>query len=124
MSFNRKLPDAELEVMQVIWDLEPPVSRLDIENIITQKYPMATTTLLTLLSRLTDKEAISVEKDGRNNIYTPLVSRSDYLATQSKRFLDKLCSGNIQLFATALCDSGLSKDELEQLRNLLERDEL
>ncbi len=30
LSFTRRLPDAELEVMQAIWDCEPPVSRADI----------------------------------------------------------------------------------------------
>lgn len=28
----RKIPDAELELMMVIWDSEQPVSRMDIET--------------------------------------------------------------------------------------------
>ena len=44
-----RLPDAELEVMQAIWDCEPPVSRADIEPLLQRRHPMATTTLLTLL---------------------------------------------------------------------------
>ena len=50
-----RLPDAELEVMQAIWDCEPPVSRADIEPLLQRRHPMATTTLLTLLGRLTQK---------------------------------------------------------------------
>lgn len=122
--FNRRLPDAELEVMQAIWDCTPPVSRSDIEHILSKKHPLATTTILTLLSRLADKGAIRTEKNGRSNLYTPLISRQDYLAAQSKSFVEKLCGGDMQLFATALCGSGLSKEDIEELRSLLENGEL
>ena len=120
----RRLPDAEQEVMQAIWMCEPPVARTDIEEILYKERPMAMTTLLTLLTRLNEKGFISIEKVGRRSYYTPCVSREDYLASQSKTFFQKLCGGNISVFANALCDSGLSQEELEQLRTLLERNEL
>lgn len=126
----RRLPDSELEVMQAIWTCSPqtgettqPVSRGQIEEIL-QDRDMALTTLLTLLSRLADKGFVKTEKIGRSNAYTPLISQADYLASQSRRFLDKLCGGSISTFANALCDSGLTKEELDELRALLERGEL
>ena len=120
----RKLPDAELEVMQAIWACDAPVSRADIDEILKEIHPMALTTLLTLLTRLAEKEFIRIEKVSRSAQYYPLVTKQEYLAQQSKRFLHKLCGGNLTTFANALCDSGLSKEELAQLRELLERDEL
>ena len=120
----RRLPDAELEVMQALWDCAHPASRSDIEAILYPKHPMAMTTLLTLLTRLGEKGFLKAEKLGRGKVYTPLVSRQDYLAAQSRRFVDKLCGGSISAFAAALCGSGLSKEELAQLRALLDRGEL
>jgi len=117
----RRLPDAELEVMQAIWACEPPVARADIEEILYKTHPMAMTTLLTLLTRLGEKQFISIEKHGRRSYYTPCVSQEDYLASQSKTFVDKLCGGNLSTFAAALCSSGLTKEELAQLRDMLER---
>ena len=67
---------------------------------------------------------VSIEKAGRSARYTPLVSREAYLAAQSRSFLDKLCGGKLSVLAAALCDSGLSREEIEELRGLLERDEL
>ena len=64
------------------------------------------------------------EKNGRAAVYYPLVTREDYLAQQSRRFLDKLCGGSIPAFANALCNSGLSKEEIAELRALLEQEEL
>jgi len=120
----RRLPDAELEVMQALWDCAHPASRSDIEAILYPKHPMAMTTLLTLLTRLGEKGFLKAEKLGRGKVYTPLVSRQDYLAAQSRRFVDKLCGGSISAFAAALCGSGLSREELDQLRELLDRGDI
>lgn len=121
----RRLPDAELEVMQAIWSCTPPAAaRADIEKILYQTHPMAMTTLLTLLTRLSEKGFLSIEKNGRRSYYAPLITQDAYLASQSKTFFQKLCGGNLSTFANALCDSGLSKEELAELRTLLERNEL
>lgn len=120
----RRLPDSELAVMQAVWQCTPPVSRTDLEEMLHSQYPMAQTTLLTLLTRLAEKGFLAVEKQGRSNVYMPLISRDAYLADQSRRFVDQLCGGNISLFASALCDSGLSKEDLEELSRLLEEGRL
>lgn len=116
----RRLPDAELEVMQAVWACTPPVSRPDIERRIQKTHPMAQTTLLTLLTRLAEKGFLSIEKIGRGNCYTPKVSQQEYLAAQSRRFLDQLCGGSMTTFAAALCDSGISREDLAELQKLLE----
>ncbi len=122
MSKNiRRLPDAELEVMNAVWDCDPPVARTDIEKILNDRHPMASTTILTLLTRLVDKDFLVLEKHGRLNRYTPIITRHEYLASQSRRFFLKLCGGNISAFAAALCDSGLSRSDIEELRALLEK---
>lgn len=117
----RRLPDAELEVMQALWACRTPAARSDVEKILFQTHPMAMTTLLTLLTRLSERGFIRIEKVGRSSQYTPLVSQEDYLSAQSKRFVDKLCGGSISTFAAALCNSGLSREELAELRDMLER---
>ena len=120
--FDRKtkLPDAELEVMQILWRCEAPVARTTVEDEMAKLRPMAQTTLLTLLTRLADKGFVRIEKHGRSSVYTPLVAREDYQARQSKRFVDQLFGGSMSAFASALTASGLSKEDLEELRKMLE----
>ncbi len=117
----RRLPDAELEIMNAVWSCEAPVGRSEIESVLNRTHPMAATTVLTQLTRLTEKGFLRTEKQGRVNCYTPLISRRDYLASQSRRFVDTLCGGSMSTFATALCDSGLSREDIEELRALLEK---
>ena len=115
----RTLPDAELEVMQAIWACEEPVKRAAISAILDRTHPMAPTTLLTVLSRLADKGFVRIEKTGRSAEYRPLVAKEDYLARQGRKFYDKLCGGSVSAFAAALSASGLTAEELAQLRELL-----
>ena len=92
------------------------------EALLTTTRLMAPTILLTLLSRLAEKEFIQIQKEGRTPHYIPLIKQEDYLASQSRRFIDTLCGGKISIFANALCHSGISRDDLEELRRILERD--
>ncbi len=117
-----RLPDGELEVMQALWDCKAPAARTDVEAVLPRK--LAPTTLLTVLTRLEEKQFLSSEKEGRRCRYTPLVTREAYLAAQSSSFFHKLCKGSVRTFAAALCDSDLSQKDLEELRELLDEGNL
>lgn len=120
MKKYQRLPDGELEIMQIIWKHEPPVSRSVIEKELNRGRKLAPSTIITFLSRLCDRGFLSVEHQGRTNIYTPRVSQKEYLASESRSFLDRLYGGSLSAFAVSLCDSGISKEEIEHLRKLLE----
>ena len=120
----KRLPESELEIMQIIWKKSAPVSRVDIEQALQETHPLAPTTILTLLTRLCEKGFLSLKKEGRSNLYEPLITEKEYLAAESRSFLDRVFHGSVASFATALCDSGVTKEELEELRRLLEEGEL
>ena len=120
MKDSYSLPDGELEIMQIVWQSEPPVSRSIIEETLEKQKHLAPSTILTFLTRLCDRGFLSVERHGRTNLYTPLISRRDYLAKESRRMLDRLYGGSISSVAVSLCDSGVSKEEIGALRKMLE----
>ncbi|MBQ4452512.1 MAG: BlaI/MecI/CopY family transcriptional regulator [Clostridia bacterium] len=119
----KRLPDAELTVMQAVWRLDAPVRRADIERTLSNIHPMAPTTLLTLLARLAAKDFLRIEKEGRGSVYIPLVSESEYRTVQSRSFFSRLFGGNVSAFANALTEGGLSREELEELKRLLEEND-
>ena len=110
--------------MQALWSCTIPATSREIEAALPAGRTMAQTTVLTLLSRLADRGMVTVEKAGRRSLYTPAVSREQYTAAQSRTLFRKLCGGSVPAFAAALCDSGLTREELQTLRDLLERDAL
>ena len=116
-----RLPDGELEIMQIIWHTNPPISRSVIETELNKNKHLAPTTILTFLTRLCEKGFLQVERKGKTNYYIPLISEREYLATESRSFLDRLYGGSFKAFAASLCDSGISRQELEQLKEMLEK---
>ena len=67
-----KLPESELQVMQLIWDMEKNGVKDIHAGAIINTYPeqighLALTTVLTLISRLQNKGFIRLEKHGRAN---------------------------------------------------------
>ena len=123
MEEKKRLPDGELEIMQIVWKKEPPVSRAEIEEGLKDKH-LAPTTILTFLSRLCSRGFLKQEKRGKLNYYTPLVSEREYLARESRSIIDRLYGGSIAAFAMSLCDGGVSREELEELRKMLEEGRL
>ena len=79
----QRLPDSELDIMLVLWNNTPPMTRPVIEKVINMKKKLASTTILSLLTRLENKNFVEVTKQGKMNLYTPLVSQSDYQAHES-----------------------------------------
>lgn len=121
MNEIKRLPESELEIMQIIWKETPPISRAAVEEALENTHPLASTTILTLLTRLCEKGFLSIEKEGRTNLYRPLITEKEYLALESRSFLDRVFHGSVAGFAAALCDSGVRKEDLEELRELLEK---
>ena len=117
------LPDAELAVMQALWALERyPAHTGDIAEKLSRDWKAPT--LIKLLSRLEERGFVESEKEGRSNVYTPRVEREDYLAAESRDLLDKLYGGSLRSFAVSLCDGGVSREEIDELRRMLEEEEL
>ena len=77
-------------------------------------------TLLKLLSRLEERGFVRRDKEGRSNLYTPLVRREDYLAVESREFLQKLHGGSLPSLVAALVDSrAVSAEDLAELEEIL-----
>lgn len=118
-TFSR-LPDSELDIMLVLWNCEPPMSRLEIERVVNQKKALASTTILTLLSRLEKKQFVSVRKEGKVNYYTPLISQEEYQQNESKNVLEKLYGNSLKKFVTSLYQGKkMNQEDIQELSEFL-----
>ena len=63
MRNDKRLPDAELEVMQTIWSLGTQVTAAEVQQHADKDWKM--TSVLTFLSRLCDKGFLSRRRDGK-----------------------------------------------------------
>lgn len=97
-----RLPDSELDIMLALWCGHQNMSRLEIETIVNEKKALASTTILTLLTRLEKKRFVSVEKCGKMNYYSPLITQEEYQQNESTSVLEKLYGNSLQSFVASL----------------------
>ena len=115
----KRLPDTELEVMKALWASGPDTPRSHLEQSLAP-FHWAPNTINTYLTRLAEKGFVSVRREGKSNRYTPLVSREDYLAFDSRMVLSRLYGSSPRNFVAALAKGGLEQKDLEDLRDLLD----
>lgn len=117
----KKLGEAELEIMQVIWDSGDPVTSNYILKELQERRSWQLSTLMTSLTRLVDKGFIRCDRSTGRNLYSPVISENEYKTGASKHFLEKMYHNSIQNMITALYQSKEIKDaDIEELRHFLD----
>ena len=120
MEEKKRLSDAELAVMQAVWAVGGEVGRADIEGALAS-HGWSANTLNTYLTRLCEKGFLTSRREGRNNLYTPLVSRDRYLEFESRSVLKRLYGGSLGSFVAALnAEQPLEQREIDELRQFLD----
>jgi predicted transcriptional regulator len=117
----KRLPDAEFEVMRVLWHNDPPMSTNQIISCLGPDNKWKPQTVLTMLARLIEKGFLKTEKPGKERIYSPLIPHDDYLQSETGNFLDKLHKNSVlSLVKTLYEGEKLSDNEIAGLRAWLE----
>lgn len=121
---NIKIPDAELEIMMIIWDSIGGVTSEDIMSKLEGKKTWKRTTVLKFLSRLTERGFLSVEKKSKTNVYYPIIKQDDYLEYECKNFLEKICQNSVKkLVATLYSSNTISDDDLAELKAFIDKEQ-
>lgn len=117
----KKLGEAELEIMQVIWKTDVPVTSSYILKELQERRKWQLSTLMTSLSRLVDKGFLSCDRTTGNNLYSPIISENDFKAKESKSFLERLYNNSIQnMIATLYSNKAIKDSDMNELRKFLD----
>ncbi|MBR0208347.1 MAG: BlaI/MecI/CopY family transcriptional regulator [Oscillospiraceae bacterium] len=118
-----KISDSELEVMKVLWRAEDALPVNVIRETLQKDRGWEPTTVKTLIGRLVSKGAIRQEK--RNVFYySPLIGEEEYNAWATDSLIRKLYHGSARDLVAALVQSeGLSREDIEELRNMFRVEE-
>jgi len=124
MEIMKKLPDAEFDIMKVVWANKPPITA----NIIMHQHGdgegWKVQTAISLLLRLVERGFLRTEKTGRERTYYPLVNQEDYLRFETGNFLKQYHNNSFLNLVTAMYDEeALTDEEIEGLRKLLSKRE-
>jgi len=112
-----KISEAELEVMKILWREEKPVPFSDIRTELNKKMGWEKSTIATLLRRLQNKGAVSVQEK-QIHYYTTNITKEEYVKVKEKSMIDKLYEGSAKKFVASLCHRGeLTEADIDELKS-------
>ncbi|MDD5934410.1 MAG: BlaI/MecI/CopY family transcriptional regulator [Clostridiales bacterium] len=116
-----KLFDSELKVMDLVWNHEP-ISAKDLSMQAKEVYGWNKNTTYTVIKKLLEKEALL--RTEPNFMCRSLIKREQVQKAETNSLINKLYQGSKKaFFATFLKDESLTKEDYEELRNLIDDSE-
>ena len=114
-----QVSDAESIVMEVLWG-RSPLGSDEVVAALSARSDWAEPTIKTLLNRLLKKGAIRAERDGRRYLYSPVLTREAWVASQSEGVLDRLFGGRVAPLVAHFSERGkLSQQDIDELKRLV-----
>ncbi len=116
------LGELERSLMDVLWDTEQSLSANDLRDRLVERNPsgngkeLASTTVLTVLSRLENKGFVTRDRGTRPHLYRAVTSRADHTAELMHEVLGSVPDREAAL---ARFIGTVSPNEAETLRRLL-----
>jgi len=106
--------------MEVIWRASPLATE-DVMAALRPSGKWQEATVKTLLNRLLKKGAVSALKDGRRYLYSPVLTRKQWVSQESTGFLNRLFDGRVApLVAHFSSQRKLTKKDVADLKRLIQ----
>ena len=113
---DKKLGAVEARLADLIWD-NAPINSTALVRLCAKELDWKKSTTYTVLKKLCER-GIFQNVDGT---VTALVSREDFAAAQSERFVEETFAGSLPAFLAAFSSrQKLKPEEIEQLRRMIE----
>ena len=117
----RLLTEAELRIMNVLWLKGFGTVQLILDSL-SEKPALAYNSVLTTIRVLERKGYVKHSKDGRAHVYAPLVGQKEATRSEIRHLAGRFFrNSHEQLVLNILEDRGIEPEELDRLREMLER---
>ncbi len=114
--------DAELSLLQVLWDSGPATIRQMTDVLYPRGGTAQYATVQKLLDRLENKGYVHRERTPPAHIFTATIEREDLIGQRLRDMAEKLCGGSLTPLLTHLVRTrGLTTRERQELRDLIDQ---
>ena len=112
-----QLGAVEARFEDIIWEREP-VTSTELIKLAAAKLTWKRTTTHTVLRRLCDKGLFQ----NNNGVVTSLLSRQEFYALHSKKYVDETFAGSLPAFLAAFTsEKKLTAEEITEIRELIDK---
>lgn len=120
-----KISEAEWSIMKVLWDgceeSERGMTLGEIVQKLAEPTGWSNTTIRTLIIRLAEKGAVSIDKTTGVYKYTPKSSKSDCIKCEVDSFIERVFDNSAyNLMASLVSGSHLTEKERDEIRKILD----
>ena len=119
---NQDVTEAELALLQALWDEGPATIRQLVERVYQQTGTSVYATVQKLLDRLEAKGCVERDRGGPVHVFRAAINRDELIGRRLRAVADSLCGGSLSPLLTHLVEGrGLSEKERRELRALVEK---
>ena len=117
------LTQQEWLVMEVLW--KEPATLMELVRILEQDPPgWAKSTTATMIRRMEAKGLITHDTQGRAKVFRAAIDKQAAALAETRSLLDRAFSGSLGLLVnTMVREQGISKEELQELYEILKQAE-
>lgn len=116
-----RLPEAEFEIMKIVWANNHPVTTRLIMHQLEDKKTWKIQTVVSLMKRLVNRGFLRSEKLGKERNYYPTVNRDDYLQFETEYFMRQYHKNSfLNLVNTLYENKDISDEEINALLQWVE----
>jgi BlaI family transcriptional regulator, penicillinase repressor len=114
-----KISGAESQIMEALWR-SGPLTPDGVVAEVGDKHGWAPGTVKTLITRLLRKGAIEGRREAGGYFYRPLVTRSDYVQSESQGLVDRLFDGEVAPLVAHFAEHrALTSKDIQLLKKLI-----
>lgn len=115
------LSAGEWQVMECLWEKQPR-TLMEIVRTLQEETSWSKSTIVTMVTRLEAKGAVSHSEGGRARLYIPSIPRSQAALRETESLLRRVYQGSVGMLVNTLADGrGLSQEDIEELSAILEK---
>lgn len=122
MKKNYGLTNTEMQIMELLWQVDGPVTFREIMDTSSNEWGKnwKVQTLSTYLITLQKMGLVESERNGCSNAYRAVCTKEEHIHNWTKKLVETCFDNSFSRFALAFVGKGkLSKEDAEELKKLL-----
>ncbi len=121
MKYNSGLSENEWYIMQVLWE-KSSASLREICDALKESKGWTKHAVSSFLKRMQEKGAISVDESGKVKNYVAVWNKEETILEETQSIMERVYKGDLLLMVSnAVKEQKLTKEEIEELKNMLDR---
>ena len=121
MKYNSGLSENEWYIMQVLWE-RSSASLREICDALNASKGWTKHAISSFLKRMQEKGAISVDESGKVKNYVAVWNKEETILEETQSIMERVYKGDLLLMVSnAVKEQKLTKEEIEELKNMLDR---